>query len=262
MPAEPAFLLRNVTKVFGRIPVLADIDLRIEHGEHIALVGPSGAGKTTLIGLLNGMVVPTRGEVQALGHDLARLSVPARRKIQRQIGTIHQQYHLVNNLRVIHNVNAGRLGGWSFTRSLVSLFWPLEIDGARRALEQVGIAEKIYEVTAHLSGGQQQRVALARTMVQNPRVILADEPIASLDPERGRELMDLLRQLSLDTGKTLVTSIHTVEFARSHFQRVIGLRDGRIAFDCAARDLTSTMIDALYRIDRPDGARRGERPHE
>lgn len=261
MPAEPAFVLRNVTKVFGRIPVLTDIDLRIEPGEHIALVGPSGAGKTTLIGLLNGMLAPTQGEVHALGHNLARLSVPARRKIQHQIGTIHQQYHLVNNLRVIHNVNAGRLGGWSFTRSLLSLFWPLEVESARRALEQVGIPEKIYELTAHLSGGQQQRVALARTMVQNPRVILADEPIASLDPERGRELMDLLRQLSHDTGKTLVTSIHSVEFARSHFQRVIGLREGRIAFDCAAQDLTPAMIDALYRIERPDGAR-GERPEQ
>lgn len=262
MPAEPAFLLRNVSKGFGGIPVLTDIDLRIEPGEHIALVGPSGAGKTTLIGLLNGMLVPTRGEVHALGHDLARLSVPARRKIQHQIGTIHQQYHLVNNLRVIHNVNAGRLGGWSFTRSLFSMFWPLEVESARRALEQVGIPEKIFEVTAHLSGGQQQRVALARTMVQNPRVILADEPIASLDPERGRELMDLLRALSHDTGKTLLTSIHSVEFARSHFQRVIGLREGRIAFDCAAQDLTPARIDAVYRIERPDGASRGERPKE
>lgn len=262
MPGEPSFLLQNVTKVFGGIPALTDINLRIEHGEHVALVGPSGAGKSTLIGLLNGMLVPTQGEVRTLGQNLARLSVPARRKIQRQIGTIHQQYHLVNNLRVIHNVNAGRLGGWSFTKSLVSMFWPLEVESARRALEQVGIPEKIYEITAHLSGGQQQRVALARTMVQDPRVILADEPIASLDPERGRELMDLLRRLSQQTGKTLVTSIHAVEFARSHFQRVIGLRDGRIAFDCAAEDMTPALIDALYRIERPDGAGRGGRPKE
>jgi phosphonate transport system ATP-binding protein len=109
-------------------------------------------------------------------------------------------------------------------------------------------------MTGHLSGGQQQRVALARALVQDPKVILADEPIASLDPERGRELMDLLRQLSRETGKTLVTSIHSVDFARSHFQRVIGLREGRISFDGPAQDVTPAMIEALYRIERSDEA--------
>lgn len=249
--AEPVFVLRNVTKVFGGVRALADIDLRIERGEHVALVGPSGAGKSTLIGLLNGSLCATHGEVWMAGQELGRLSVGARRRIQRQIGTIHQQFHLVNNLRVVHNVNAGHLGRWSFARALVSLFWPLEVDTARRALDQVGIPDKLYERTAHLSGGQQQRVALARALVQDPEVLLADEPIASLDPERGRELMDLLQRLSRDTHKTLVTSIHTVAFARSHFQRVIGLREGRIAFDRAAGEVTPAMIEALYRIDRP-----------
>jgi phosphonate transport system ATP-binding protein len=248
--AESAFVLRDVTKVFGGLTVLAEINLRIERGEQVGLVGPSGAGKTTLIGLLNGTLQPTRGEVIALGHELSRLSRTVRRQVQREIGTIYQQFHLVNNLRVIHNVNAGHLGRWSLARSLISLFWPLEVEVAQRALEQVGIPEKLYETTAHLSGGQQQRVALARALVQDPKVILADEPIASLDPERGRELMDLLRQLSQQTHKTLVASIHSVEFARSHFQRLIGLREGRIAFDCAARDVTPAMMEALYRIDR------------
>jgi phosphonate transport system ATP-binding protein len=260
LPAAPAFVLENVTKRFGSLRALADITLRIEPGEHVALVGPSGAGKTTLIGLLNGTLYPTQGEIRTLGHDLARLSVRARRQIQREIGTIHQQFHLVNNLRVVHNVNAGHLGRWSFARALVSLFWPLDVETARAALAQVGIPDKLYELTAHLSGGQQQRVALARALVQDPKVILADEPIASLDPERGRELMDLLRQLSRATGKTLVTSIHSVEFARSHFGRVIGLREGRIAFDRAAHDVTPEMLEALYRIDRPDEADEADEP--
>lgn len=263
MPSETSFLLRNVSKVFGSLPVLTDISLRIGHGEHVALVGPSGAGKSTLIGLLNGSLYPTHGEVSVLGHNLTALSRSARRQIQRQIGTIHQQFHLVNNLRVIHNVNAGHLGRWSFTKALISMFWPLEVETAQRALEQVGIPEKLYEITAHLSGGQQQRVALARALVQDPKVILADEPIASLDPERGRELMDLLRHLSRKMQKTLVTSIHSVEFARSHFERVIGLRDGRIAFDCRPDSLTQAMIEALYRIERPEptgeGSARDER---
>jgi len=252
LPERSIFLLRNVTKTFGKVPVLRDVNLRIDPGEHVALVGSSGAGKSTLIGLLNGTLSPTQGEVCTLGQNLNRLSSAARRKIQREIGTIYQQFHLVNSLRVIHNVNAGHLGRWSFSRALLSMFWPMDVEIARRALEQVGIPEKIFELTGHLSGGQQQRVALARALVQNPRVILADEPIASLDPERGREIMDLLRDLSRATGKTLVTSIHSVEFAKSHFQRVIGLREGTICFDRAAHDVTPAMIEALYRIASSD----------
>ena len=259
MHTEPVFVLRNVTKVFGRSVVLADINLEVASGERVALAGPSGAGKTTLLSLLNGTLNPTQGEVCTLGQNLSRLSRTARQQVQREIGTIHQQFHLVNNLRVIHNVNAGHLGRWSFARALISLFWPLEVELARSALEQVGIAEKLYETTGHLSGGQQQRVALARALVQNPKVILADEPIASLDPERGRELMDLLHHLSHKNNKTLVTSIHSVEFARSHFQRLIGLREGRIVFDCSADDVTPAMMEALYRIDHTGhaGARGG-----
>jgi phosphonate transport system ATP-binding protein len=249
LSTESAFILRGVSKTFGHLRVLKEVDLRIDHGEHVALVGPSGAGKSTLIGLLNGSLYPTSGEIRMLGQSLVHLSRTKRRQLQRQIGTIHQQFHLVNNLRVVHNVNAGHLGRWSFARALFSLFWPLDIDIASHALEQVGIPEKLYEVTAHLSGGQQQRVALARALVQDPRVILADEPIASLDPERGRELMDLMRQLSRKTNKTLITSIHSVEFARSHFQRVIGLREGRVAFDCPPAEVSPAMIEALYRID-------------
>ncbi len=170
--------------------------------------------------------------------------------MQYQVGTIHQQFHLVDNLRVIHNVNAGHLGRWSLARALVSLLWPLETRKALAALEQVGIGETLYARTGQLSGGQQQRVALARVLVQNPRAILADEPVSSLDPERSREIMDLLRDLSRETGMTLVTSIHAVAFARSHFGRVIGLRAGRILFDRPAAEVTPAMIDALYRIER------------
>jgi phosphonate transport system ATP-binding protein len=262
LPAKAIFLLRNVSKTFGSSSVLKDVNLQIDPGEQVALVGPSGAGKSTLIGLLNGTLYPTQGEIRTLGQNLTRLPTTARRQIQREIGTIHQQFHLINNLRVIHNVNAGHLGRWSFTRALASMFWPLEIERAQRALAQVGIPEKLYEMTGHLSGGQQQRVALARALVQDPKVILADEPIASLDPERGRELMDLLRSMSRETGRTLVTSIHSVDFARSHFQRVVGLRDGRISFDCAAQDMTPSMLEALYRIERTESAGVGGRWRE
>jgi phosphonate transport system ATP-binding protein len=245
---DVVFKLRGVGKSYGSMHALRDIDLEVRAGEQVALVGPSGAGKSTLIGLLNGTLAPDAGELLVLGHNLPRLRPRARRAVQRQIGTIYQQLYLTDSLRVVHNVNAGRLGSWSLLKSLVSLVWPLEVKAALRALEQVGIPEKLYARTGQLSGGQQQRVALARVLVQDPRVILADEPISSLDPERSREIMDLLRDLSREMGKTLVTSVHTYHFAQSHFDRIVGLREGRILFDCGASEVTPAMIEALYRI--------------
>nr|WP_199306229.1 phosphonate ABC transporter ATP-binding protein [Coleofasciculus sp. FACHB-T130] len=244
--SAPIFELKNVSKQFGRFESLAEINLQISAGDRVALVGSSGAGKSTLINLLNGTLLPTQGEVWVLGRNLAHLRPKLLRQVQRQMGTIYQQFHLVDNLQVIHNVNAGHLGRWSFFKAAVSLIYPLEVETAHQALAQVGIPEKLYERTDSLSGGQQQRVAIARVLVQNPTAILADEPISSLDPERSREIMDLLRQLSIETGKTLVTSVHAIEFARSHYQRIIGLRHGRILFDIPAEDLSDAMIETLY----------------
>jgi phosphonate transport system ATP-binding protein len=233
---------------FGAFPALSEVNFRIEAGERVALVGPSGAGKSTLLGLLNGTLLPSEGEVWVLGQNLADLSPGALRQVQRQIGTVYQQYHLVDNLRVIHNVNAGHLGRWSFFKGILSLTWPLESETAAQALAQVGIPEKLYERTDQLSGGQQQRVAIARVLVQDPQAILADEPIASLDPERGREIVDLLRDLNQRTGKTLVASLHAIDFARSHFERIVGLREGQVLFDTPAGEVTPAKIGALYKI--------------
>lgn len=246
----PIFELKNVTQQFGRFQSLVDINLQIQAGDRVALVGSSGAGKSTLISLLNGTLLPTQGEVWVLGRNLAQLRPKVLRQVQRQIGTVYQQFHLVDNLRVIHNVNAGHLGRWSFLKAAASLLVPMDVETAFTALAQVGIPEKLYERTDKLSGGQQQRVAIARVLVQNPTAILADEPISSLDPERSREIMDLLRQLSQDTGKTLVTSLHAIEFARSHYQRIIGLRQGRILFDTPAEALSDSMIEELYHLSR------------
>ncbi|KAB8320097.1 phosphonate ABC transporter ATP-binding protein [Tolypothrix campylonemoides VB511288] len=247
-PPTPIFELKNVTKQFGTFQSLIDINLQIYPGERVALVGSSGAGKSTLISLLNGTLQPTQGEVWVLDRNLARLRPKSLRQIQRQIGTIYQQFHLVDNLRVIHNVNAGHLGRWSFFKAAASLIYPLEVETAFKALTQVGIPEKLYERTDRLSGGQQQRVAIARVLVQNPAAILADEPISSLDPERCREVMNLLRLLSDNTGKTLVASLHAIEYARSHFQRIIGLRQGRVLFDAPVEEVSAGMVEELYRI--------------
>lgn len=246
--SQTLFEIENVTHEFGSLPALTKITLGIQAGERIALIGPSGAGKSTLLALLNGSLFPMQGSVKILGKETRTLSARALREVQSQIGTIHQQFHLIESLRVIHNVNAGHLGKWSFVKAVTSLIHPLEVETAQRALAQVGIAEKMLERTDSLSGGQLQRVALARVLVQNPIAILADEPISNLDPERGREIMELLRELCNAFDKTLVVSLHAIEFAQTHFQRVIGLRHGAVLFDVPAYRLTQDKIDSLYKI--------------
>ncbi|MCS7056949.1 MAG: phosphonate ABC transporter ATP-binding protein [Thermoflexales bacterium] len=248
MQPLPIFELRRVTVRYGALTALQDVSLRIEAGERVALIGPSGAGKSTLLGVLNGSIAPTSGEVRLLGQNPARLSARALRHVQRQIGTIYQQFNLVPNLSVIHNVNAGHLGRWSLAKAVLSLVVPLEREAAVRALENVGIADKLYERTANLSGGQQQRVAIARVLVQNPVAILADEPISSVDPERSREIMTLLRALCDRFDKTLVVSLHALEYAYSHCDRIVGLREGRVQFDLPTDQVTPAMMEALYRI--------------
>ncbi|MBZ8182680.1 phosphonate ABC transporter ATP-binding protein [Oscillatoria salina] len=245
--SQAIFELKKVTHYFDNFPALTEINLKIYPGEKVALIGSSGAGKSTLLRLLNGIERPTEGEVWALGRNLSNLSAKRLRQIQRQIGTIYQQFHLVDNLRVIHNVNAGHLGHWSFAKAAISLIFPLEVETAAKALTKVGIPEKLYVRTDRLSGGQQQRVAIARVLVQNPVVILADEPISSLDPERSREIMDLLKEMCETEGKTLVISLHSIEFARSHCDRLIGLRQGKIVFDAPTDVVFESAIADLYR---------------
>jgi len=247
--SEPLLLLRQVSHQFGEQLVLGEIDLQVYPGDRLALIGPSGAGKSTLLRLLNGSLSPSSGQVQILGRDFTQLSNRQRRRLQQQIGTIYQQLYLVGSLRVIHNVNAGHLGRWSLPKALLSLAIPQEVAAARAVLTQVGIPEKIFERTDQLSGGQQQRVAIARVLTQNPQVILADEPIASLDPERSREVMVLLTQLCMTPGRALVVSLHDLEAARESCDRIIGLREGRICFERATAELRAEQVKALYQIE-------------
>jgi phosphonate transport system ATP-binding protein len=248
--AAAAVSLREVGVVYGALPALVGIDLDVRAGERVALVGPSGAGKTTVLNLCNGAVAPSTGSVSVLGRDLAGASPAELRSLRRRIGTVHQQLHLVGPLKVVHNVNAGRLGSWSTRRALRSLVRPAEVGVARGALAQVGIADKLYERTERLSGGEQQRVALARVLVQRPDLILADEPVASLDPVRAEEVMDLLASVVAGGTRALLVSLHDFELARRSCDRVVGLRAGRVQFDLPAGRVTDDQAAALYRIDR------------
>jgi phosphonate transport system ATP-binding protein len=240
---------------YGARDALVDVDLVVEEGERVAVIGPSGAGKSTLLGLLNGTVAATAGTVRVLGRDVRGAAPRALRAVQARVGTVHQRFDLVGELKVVHNVNAGRLGSWGLVPSLLSLLRPREVDAARAALARVGLADRLDQRTASLSGGEQQRVAIARVLRQEPDLLLADEPVASLDPARGREVVDLLREL----GPTLVTSLHDVGLALG-FERVVGLRRGRVVFDAAPQRLAPGALEALYALDHPGPPRADAAP--
>jgi phosphonate transport system ATP-binding protein len=250
-PESGLFRLDLASKTYGATPALAPLSLTIERGEAVAVVGPSGAGKTTLLHLLGGVIQPTDGEISLGGHLLADLS-PGR-ELSRLVGVIHQQFDLVPQLSALHNVLAGHLGKWGLARSLVSLISPVDRDTARQALERVGLKDKLHERTFRLSGGEQQRVAIARLLVQDPDVIIADEPVASLDPARSRDLMGLLSGIVEESGKTLIASVHSAELVRAFFSRAVGLRSGGLVFDVPVEELTDDMLESVYELQGLEG---------
>ena len=242
-----AVSVEGVTKRFGGTVAVDGVELFVPAGQAVALVGPSGAGKTTLLELIAGSVSPDVGGVRLDGQDLSALR-PGR-DLAALVGVVAQQYDLVPNLSALQNVLAGRLGVWSGWRSLLSLLAPRDKPLAMRALERVGIAERSAVRAGRLSGGEQQRVAIARVMVQDPEIVLADEPVASLDPARAEDVLGLLVSVAHEREQTLVASMHAVELAQRHFDRLVGLRNGRILFDRAAGDVSRGDFDELYLIE-------------
>ncbi|QID17309.1 phosphonate ABC transporter ATP-binding protein [Nitrogeniibacter mangrovi] len=238
---------------------LNDIRLRIPPGERVALIGPSGAGKTTLLRVLGATLRPSAGQVSVLGTDPWALSPAALRALRARIGKMHQSPPLPPRQRVVTAVLAGRLGQWPLWRSLASLAYPLDIDGARAVLAPLGLDERLFDRCGQLSGGQLQRVALARVLYQQPALMLADEPVSALDPALARSVTLSLNDTARARGVTLVASLHAVDLALDHFSRVIGLRDGRIAFDLPAAEVDPVRIDALY-AGAGDAAARDDEP--
>jgi phosphonate transport system ATP-binding protein len=218
--------------------------LQFLKGEFMVLLGASGAGKSTLLRSLNGLVVPSGGRVVATGiGDLTDAS--HLRCHRRQTGMVFQQHHLIGRLSVLANVLLGRLGYYS----AIATFLPwsrIEKEGALAALDRVGLLDRALDRADQLSGGQQQRVGIARALVQRPKVLLADEPIASLDPATAERLLSLLHGICRSDGLTLVVSLHQVEFARQFADRIVGLQGGAVVFDGAPQDLTADRAESLY----------------
>lgn len=246
VPNEPAYELKNVFLSRNGVSILEDLEFSINWGERVAIIGASGAGKSSLLKLLNGSLQPSQGSLRLWGQSRAALNRRQLRLLQRQIGTIYQQFHLINDLRVIHNVNAGHLARWPVWKALWSLIYPLEIPQAHHALEQVGMADQLFSPTAQLSGGQQQRVAIARILIQNPMVVLADEPVSSLDPRLSDDIMALLISLLGDQPRTLITSLHDVGLAKHYCDRILGLKAGRLLFDLPSVEVSTACLAELY----------------
>ena len=225
---------------------LKDIDLTIGQGEFVAIIGLSGAGKSTLIRTINRMHDITNGTLTVDGTDVMQLHGKSLRAFRRRIGMIFQSFNLVTRTTVIKNVLTAFVPELPWGRAALGIFTKAEKTAALEALDKVGILDKAFVRADQLSGGQQQRVALARTLAQNPQIILADEPVASLDPVTAKQVMDDFQRINRDMRITILINIHHVDLALQYATRVIGIRAGRVVYDGPAGEVDGAVLDAIY----------------
>jgi phosphonate transport system ATP-binding protein len=230
----------------GQVRALEAVSLRIDKGERVAIIGPSGAGKSSLLHLMATAMQPSSGHLELFGEQPWALSSGARQRLRARIGLVHQTPPLPPRQRVVTAVLAGRLGQWGTLRGLLNLVYPTDVPGARQVLAELGLADKLFVQCGQLSGGQLQRVGIARALYQRPEVLLTDEPVSAMDPVLAEHSLALLNRHAQANGVTLVASLHAVELALAHFPRVIGIREGRVVFDCAAHAVSEQLLDALY----------------
>ncbi|EES74553.1 phosphonate ABC transporter, ATP-binding protein [Paenibacillus sp. oral taxon 786 str. D14] len=247
--------LRNVTKTYPNgTKGLDQINLKIEPGEFVAIVGLSGAGKSTLLRSINRLHDISEGDILIDGKSITQATGKPLRMIRRDIGMIFQSFNLVKRSSVLRNVLAGRVGYHSTLRTLFGRFPEADVELAFQALERVNIVEKAYVRADQLSGGQQQRVAIARVLAQEAKIILADEPVASLDPLTTKQVMDDLKRINVELGITTIVNLHFIDLARSYATRIIGLRAGQVVFDGPVSEATDERFAEIYgrAIDREE----------
>ncbi len=237
----------GVSKNFGATVALRDVSFEIHSGQMIGLLGLSGSGKSTLLRVLNGLHRPSAGTVEVLGCDVVAARRGALRDIRRQIGFVFQQFELVNRITVLENVLSGALGRLRGPRFGTLTYSTALRREALAHLDRVGLADRAFQRSDTLSGGQQQRVGIARALMQQPALVLADEPVASLDPETAGEVMDVLFRICREDHLTVIASLHQVDLALQWTQRLLGLRDGEIVLDADARTATQQTVMEIYR---------------
>ena len=244
-----ALRLTDLTKTFGEATAVDRVSLELGSGQFIGVIGRSGAGKSTLLRLVNRLIDPTSGSVTFGDTDITKLRGKALRDWRASCAMIFQQFNLVDRLDVLTNVLIGRLAHHGFLSSMAMRFTDEERTLAIKALERLDLVPQALQRAGTLSGGQQQRVAIAKALVQNPRIMLADEPIASLDPANATRVMDALRTINREDGLTVLVNLHTLDTARAYCDRIVGMRMGRVIFDGTAAQLTPDVVRDIYGTD-------------
>jgi phosphonate transport system ATP-binding protein len=250
--------IKNLHKTYGNnTQVLRGINLQIEQGEFVCIIGLSGSGKSTLLRCINRLIEGSSGEIlvpcvlvesvdDGAKADVLTLKPARLRLLRRKIGMVFQQFNIVKRLSVIENVLSGGLGYQPGLRSALRIFSREEKRQALTNLKRVGLLDHAYKRADQLSGGEQQRVAIARTLMQQPAIVLADEPVSSLDPSLSRVVLDILKRVCREDGITALVSLHTLELTREYADRVVGLKQGQIFFDGAVGELTDIIVDSIY----------------
>ena len=241
-----SLLIETVTKRYGTTLALDDVSFVVDPGEFVALLGPSGAGKSTLFRCVTRLVAPDTGVVRVLGRDMSALGGQELRLARRDVGLIFQQFNLIGRLSAMDNVLAGRMGHASTLRVMLRQFTRADRQLALAALDRVGLLERAGQRADSLSGGQQQRVAIARVLAQQARLLLADEPVSSLDPQSAENVLGILRNIARETGIAVVCALHQVDLARRYADRVVALRDGRKLLDVSVNAFDQNAFQELY----------------
>ena len=238
--------IKNLTVEYGNFRAIDNISFTVKDGEFVAVIGSSGGGKSSLMKAINLLVKPKSGSIKIDGEEMTELSSRKLRMKRRKIGFVFQDYNLIDRLSVIENVLTGRLGYKSSLKSLLGIFSKEEYENAEKALEKVGLSEKLFVRGDKLSGGQKQRVAIAKALVQEPKIILADEPVASLDVNSSKIIMEYFKEINRVQGITVIINIHDVNIALKYADRVIALKKGKIVFDGKGSEITDDVLKRVY----------------
>jgi len=242
--------IKNLTKIYdGGTQALDDVSFSVPDGEFLAVIGLSGSGKSTLLRCINRLVEPTQGQVILNGEDIAAASDEDLRRYRRRIGMVFQHFNLVSRSSVLTNVLTGRLGYNNPAMSIINRFSKEDIKQAMVQLERVGIADKANQRADELSGGQQQRVGIARAMMQNPEIVLADEPVASLDPVLAHSIMQYLEKINKENGVTVICSLHFLDLVHRYANRAIALNEGKLVFDGEPKTIDDVKFKEIYGRD-------------
>ncbi len=242
--------VEHISKTYqpNAVKALKDASFTLHEGELVSVIGPSGSGKSTLLRCMNRMIDTSEGNIYFLGQDVTKANKKEIREIRRNIGMIFQHYNLVYRLNVLENVLHGRLGYYPAWKSALGMYQDQDVEKAAQLLEMLGLKDRLYDQCSMLSGGQKQRVGIARALIQDPKLVLCDEPIASLDPQSSKVIMEYLHDIVKTMNIPCIVNLHQVDVALHYSDRIIGMHEGEIVFQGKPKELTNEMIERIYGV--------------